>query len=148
MNKHLTTEQEKRTDRGDGVGRRSLVGGFAAGVLAAAGLKLADAKKGGNGRGRGKGKGKDKKKGKTKVFVCHRGEGAVELIRVGSPAVKGHTKHEDTVCGPAGTCQAGDPIACDQATGACTFAFAAAGTACTTESGQAGLCDAAGVCLI
>jgi hypothetical protein len=56
MNENLTTEHDERTSRTPGLGRRSLVGGLVAGVLAAAGLELADAKKGGNGKGRGKGK--------------------------------------------------------------------------------------------
>jgi hypothetical protein len=47
--------------------------------------------------------------------------------RVPSPALKGHTKHGDVVCGEAGTCQTGDPTFCDQTTGAC---------------------DAAGVCMV
>lgn len=116
-----------------------------AGSGALVGLGAAEARKGGKGKGKGRGKGKGKGKGKTKVYVCHRGETSIDLIRVGSPAVKGHTKHGDTVCGTAGTCQTGDPIACDQVTGACTFASVPDTTPCTTEGGLPGACIA-GVC--
>ena len=119
-----------------------LVGG---GALA--GLGSAEARKGGNGKGKHKGKGKGKGKGQTKVFICHRSDDSINLIRVGSPAVKGHSKHDDIVCEAAGPCQTGDPTACDQVTGACIFTQVLDGTACTTETGGAGTCNA-GVCEI
>lgn len=140
-----------------GVARRSVLGGLVAGALAAAGLELADAKKGGKGKGRGKGKGKNKGhrnggkgkgKGNTKAFICHRSGDSFGLIRVGSPATKAHEKHGDIVCEAAGICQTGDPIACDETTGACIFEQAVEGTACTTELGESGTCDAEGICAV
>lgn len=136
ITRKLTTETTRRGALAGILGGATL----AAGVLA---VSDAEAKRRKHGK-RGKGKGK----GKTKVFICHRGSGSIDLIRVGSPAVKGHTKHGDTVCGTAGLCQTGEPTGCDQATGACTFAQAPAGTTCTTAGGGAGLCDAAGVCIV
>ena len=121
--------------------RRSLLhllgAGAAGATVTAVGLPVAEARKGGKGKGKGK--------GKTKVFICHRSGTSIDLIRVGSPAAKGHTKHGDTVCGPAGPCQTGDPSGCDQATGACTYTQVTDGTACTTTEGTAGTCTA-GVC--
>ena len=128
-----------------GVARRGVLGGLVAGALAAAGLAQAEAKKGGKGKNKGRrngGKGKGKGKGNTKVFICHRSGNSFTLKRVGSPAAKGHAKHEgDVVCEAAGTCQTGDPIACDQTTGACLFDQVTDGTECTTELGEAGTCS-------
>jgi len=125
--------------------RRTALRGLVAGAatLVAGGILLQGEDAGAKRRKRGKGKGK----GKTKVFICHRSGTSIDLIRVGSPAVKGHTKHGDTVCGTAGTCQTGDPIACDQVTGACTFAPAPDDTVCTSAGGDPGAC-AAGVCVV
>jgi hypothetical protein len=137
-----------------GVARRGVLGGLAAGVLAVAGLAEVEAKKG-RGKGKGKGKGHGKGKGKqgngngtTKVFICHRSGDSFGLIRVGSPATKAHEKHGDIVCEAAGTCQTGDPVACDETTGACIFEQATEGTACTTDLGETGSCDAEGTCVL
>ena len=111
-----------------------------------AGLGSAEARKGGKGKGKHKGKGKGK--GKTKVFICHHTDTSIELIRVGSPAVKGHTKHGDTVCGTAGACHTGDPVACDQTTGACAFTAVPEGTTCTNDLGETGQCSANGECVV
>jgi hypothetical protein len=125
-----------------------LVGGLLGGAAILSGAAVADAKKGGKGKGKkkGHGKGKGKAKGRTKVFICHKSGGDFELIRVGAPAVKGHSKHGDQVCGEPGVCQTGDPTGCGE-DGACTFALADEGTECTTEEGADGTCDAAGVCV-
>ena len=69
-------------------------------------------------------------------------------VQVGSPAVKGHTKHGDTVCESAGPCQTGDPIDCDQTSGACIFEQAPEETVCTTAEGASGTCDAEGICVV
>ena len=127
--------------------RRRIVGSVLGGAALLTGAALArfddaDAKKG---KGKAKGKGKGKGKGRTKVFICHKGDdGTYKLIRVGAPAVKGHSKHGDTVC-EAGVCQTGNPTGCAE-DGACTFANAEDNTACTTDEIAAGHCEA-GVCV-
>lgn len=151
---HENTRVETHTPL-TGVARRSVLGGLVAGALAAAGLAQAEAKKGGNGKGNGNnkgrrngGKGKGKGKGNTKVFICHRSGDSFALKRVGAPAVKGHSKHGDVICEAAGTCETGDPVACDETTGACIFEQAAEGTACTDDVGASGTCDATGICVV
>jgi hypothetical protein len=133
--------------------RRRIVGGILGGTALLTGAALAhftdaDAKKGkGKGKGHGKGNGgnRGKGKGRTKVFICHKTKGGgFNLIRVGAPAVKGHSKHSDTVC-VAGVCETGDPTGCDQDTGACVFDQAADGTECTVDD-QTGTCTG-GVCV-
>jgi hypothetical protein len=121
--------------------RRLVAGVLGSAALLTGALAGVDAKKGGNG------KGKKKAKGKTKVFICHKNDGGFDLIRVGAPAVKGHTKHGDIVC-EAGVCQTGNPTGCDQATGACTgFALAPEGTDCTAEGDEVPhACDGEGNC--
>jgi hypothetical protein len=126
--------------------RRRLVGGLLGGAAILTGAALAqtddvDAKKGGKGKGKGRGKNKGKAKGKTKVFICHKGE----VLRVASPALKGHLKHGDTECGEPDVCQTGSPTSCD-AEGVCTFASVADNTACTTEEIVEGHCEG-GVCV-
>jgi hypothetical protein len=134
-----------------GASRRRMLGGLVGGAAALlTGASLLEAKKGGKGKGKGNGNGKGKGngngngKGRTKVQICHlTDEGTYTLIRVGSPAVKGHSKHGDTVCA-AGPCQAESATGCSE-TGDCTFASANEGGECLTETGETGAC-VAGAC--
>lgn len=150
MSNESSSEQVQGTPARTGLQRRSLVGGLLAGVLAAAGLELADARKGGNGKGRGRGKGKGKGRGKgkgkgqQKVQICHRNGQGFTLISVSQSAIPAHEGHGDVACA-AGPCQTGEATACG-ADGACEFALVAAGTDCTSN-GVKSACTAKGECL-
>ncbi len=141
--------------------RRRLLTGLLGGaslLTGALALSDAEAKKGkGKAKGKGKGKnngngggnGKGKKNGHNKVAICHKtDDNGFQFKRVPNPALKGHRRHGDIVCGEAGTCQTGEATGCDEETGACTFALAEPGTECTDELGAIGTCDAAGNCVV
>lgn len=142
MSNAPTTDQTHVTSTSSGLVRRSLLG-MAAATVAALGLQAADAKKGGKGKGKRKGKGKGKGKGQVKVLLCHRNGSGFKLLSVGQPAVAAHEAHGDVVCA-VGPCQTGVATGCG-ADGACLFALAAEGTACTLED-VAGVCSAEGEC--
>jgi hypothetical protein len=137
--------------------RRRLLTGLAGGAALLTGaLALGDAEaKKGKSKGKGKGKnkggnGKGKKHGHNKVAICHKNDdGTFSLKQVPSPALKGHRKHGDVVCGDSelGVCQTAEATGCDEVTGACTFATAEDGTACSTVEVPEGVC-LAGECVV
>lgn len=145
MNDILERQQQDAAGTASIVLRRSLLGGLAAGLLAAAGLDLADAKKGGKGKGRGKGKGKGKRRGKgrgkARIQICHRNGQGFALISVSKSSRKAHEAHGDVVC-EAAPCQIATSCSAD---GACVFAQAAAGEPCRIN-GATGACTAEGTC--
>lgn len=129
-----------------GVARRGLLGGLAAGLLTAAGLELAEARKGGKGKGRGKGKGKGKGggqgQGQTKIQICHKSGKKFTLISVSESARAAHEAHGDVICA-VDVCQTGEASGCAE-DGACIFIPAEDGTVCTID-GVESTC-LAGVC--
>lgn len=145
----------------EGATRRRILGSVLGSAALLTGVVLAgiddvDAKKG-KGKAKGKGKGSNngngngngKAHGKNKVAICHKTDDhGFQFKRVPTPALKGHRKHGDIVCGEAGVCQTGDATGCDETTGACTFALVPEGTECTDELGAIGTCDAAGNCVV
>lgn len=149
MDQDLNLKRTASTPRSGGMARRSVVGGLVAGVLAAAGLEAAGAKKGGNGKGRGKGRGKGKGKGRgkgqgqPKVQICHRHGNGFTLISVSQSAIQAHESHGDVVCAVS-DCQTGEATGCAD-DGACVFTLAAVDTECLVN-GADGKCTAEGIC--
>ena len=146
MNDDHDLKQTESANLTPGVARRSLLGGLAAGLLAAAGLELAEARKGGKGKGRGKGKGKGKGggqgQGQTKIQICHKSGKKFTLISVSESARAAHEAHGDVICA-VDVCQTGEASGCAE-DGACIFIPAEDGTVCTID-GVESTC-LAGVC--